>query len=47
MDFMPEVLEFTGQVIDVNPLPTAEHITAVGKEAYFHQSPPGDDCDTI
>jgi hypothetical protein len=41
MDIMPQALELTGQIIDINPLPAAVHITAVGEEAYSHKHPPG------
>jgi hypothetical protein len=38
VDFVPQALELPGQMINIYPLPPAEHVTAVGKEAYFHKT---------
>jgi hypothetical protein len=37
LDIMAQALELPGQIINIYPLPSAVHITAVGKEAYFHK----------
>jgi hypothetical protein len=35
MNFMPQIAEFSGQVVDINALPSRIGITAIGKQTDF------------